>query len=110
MKCLLEVFEEAYCIYYQLTKLLIMPPRGYQPIACLTPLQAVRCVLYRLYEGIPLPSTLQPNKTPKQSDRNAEIRRRYADGESLLDLANEYGLSKQRIHQIATDPDEVEGE
>ena len=78
--------------------------RGYGPIACLTPLQAVRRVLYRLYDGIPLPSTLQPNKTQKQSDRNAEIRRRYAAGESLLDLATEYGLSKQRIHQIATDP------
>src|SRR5216684_9081503 len=86
-----------------------MPPRGYDPIACLTPLQAVRRVLYRLYDGIPLPSTLQPNKTQKQSDRNAEIRRRYAAGDSLLDLANEYGLSKQRIHQIATDPED-EGE
>jgi len=88
----------------------LCPPRGYDPIACLTPLQAVRRVLNRLYDGIPLPSTLQPNKTQKQSDRNAEIRRRYADGESLLDLANEYGLSKQRIHQIATGRDDVEGE
>jgi hypothetical protein len=86
-----------------------VPPRGYDPIACLTPLQAVRRVLYWLYDGIPLPSTLQPNKTQKQSDRNAIIRRRYAAGESLLDLATEFGLSKQRIHQIATDPDDVEG-
>src|SRR5258707_14968061 len=62
-------------------------PTGLRPIACLTPLQAVRRVLERLYDGIPLPSTLQPNKTPKQSERNAEIRRRYAAGESLVDLA-----------------------
>ena len=83
--------------------------RGFEPTACLTPLQAVRRVLERLYDGIPLLSTLQPIKTPKQSERNAEIRRRYAAGESLLDLATEYGLSKQRIHQIATDPED-EGE
>src|SRR5258708_1698037 len=74
--------------------------RGYEPIACLTPLQAVRRVFYRLYDGVPLPSTLQPNKTQKQSERNAEIRRRHAAGESLVDLAQEYDLSKQRIHQI----------
>ena len=85
-------------------------PRRFELIACLTLLQAVRRVLYWLYDGSPLPSTLQPNKTQQQSERNTEIRRRYAAGESLLDLANKYGLSKQCIHQIATDPDDVEGE
>jgi hypothetical protein len=81
-------------------------PAGFQPTVCLTLSQAVQRVLERFYEGFPLPSTLQHNKDPKQSDRNADIRRRYANGESLLDLANEYGLSKQRIHQIATDPED----
>jgi len=86
----------------------IVPPRGFQHPACLTLAEAVYRVLDRLYDGIPLPSTLQPNKTPKQSERNAEIRIRYAAGESLLDLANEYGLSKQRIHQVATASETIE--
>jgi len=80
----------------------LMPPRGFQHPACLTLAEAVYRVLDRLYDGILLPSTLQPNKPPKQSERNAEIRKRYAAAESLLDLANAYGLSKQRIHQVAT--------
>src|SRR5258708_1175817 len=107
MKTLLEVFEESCCIYFRLTVLLILPQRYYQPTACFTPLQAIRRILYRLYEGIPLSSTVQPYKTQKRSERNTEIRRRYAAGETLVDLANEYSLSKQRIHQIAIDPEDI---
>ena len=81
-----------------------MPPRGYDALACLTPLQAVQRVLTRLYDGIPLPSTLQPNKTQKQSDRNVEIRQRHAAGETIRALAQAFGISKQRIHQILSDP------
>jgi len=33
-------------------------------------------------------------------DRNAEIRRRYQQGETITELAREYGLSLQRISQI----------
>ena len=69
----------------------------------LTPLQAVQHVLARLYQGIPLPSTLQPNKTQKQSERNAEIRQRHAAGEALFMLAQAFGISKQRVHQIVAD-------
>ena len=86
-----------------------MPPRGFQHLSSLTPLQAVQRVLARLYQGIPLPLTLQPNRTQKQSNRNANIYRRHASGESLVDLASEYGISKQRIHQIVIDHEADEG-
>jgi transcriptional regulator with XRE-family HTH domain len=33
--------------------------------------------------------------------RNAEIARRFESGASIVDLAREYGLSRQRISQIA---------
>ena len=82
-----------------------MPPRGFQHLPSLTPLQAVQHVLARLYHGIPLPSTLQPNKTQKQSDRNVEIRQRHAAGETIRSLAQAFGISKQRVHQIIADPE-----
>lgn len=37
----------------------------------------------------------QPNVS-----RNEAIRHRYAKGESLSDLASEYGISPQRVYQI----------
>ena len=82
-----------------------MPPRGFQHLPSLTPLQAVHRVLARLYHGIPMPSTLQPNKTQKQSDRNLEIRQRHAAGENIRALAQAYRISTQRIHQIISDPE-----
>lgn len=39
-----------------------VPPRGFEPPACLTLAEAVRRVLDRLYDGSPLPSALQPKK------------------------------------------------
>jgi hypothetical protein len=80
-----------------------LPPRGFQHLASLTPLQAVQRVLARLYHGIPLPSTLQPNKTQKQAERNLEIRQRHSAGETILALAQAFGISKQRVHQIVAD-------
>jgi len=49
-----------------------------------------------------LPSTLQPHKTQKKRNRNAEIRKRYAAGESIVALAEVFGISKQRVYQIIT--------
>lgn len=44
---------------------------------------------------LPAPSGHQPSKlTPVQRD---EIRRRLADGESVADLALEFGVSRQTI-------------
>jgi hypothetical protein len=77
-----------------------MPPRGYESLASLTLSQAASVILSWLYEGIPLPKVLQPNWTQPMTSRNEEIRNRYAAGETLVALAAEYGISKQRIHQI----------
>ena len=32
--------------------------------------------------------------------RNQELRERYAAGETLAELAEDYGISEQRIHEI----------
>lgn len=40
--------------------------------------------------------------------RNQEIRSRRANGEKIVDLANEYGISRARIAQIAATPEKTE--
>jgi len=39
-------------------------------------------------------------ETPRQVDRNAAIRTRHSTGETISDLAREFGISPQRISQI----------
>jgi len=57
-------------------------------------------LLKTFYFNQPTPTLPQNNKTPKQPTRNEEICLRHANSESVADLANEYGISVQRIHQI----------
>jgi hypothetical protein len=55
-------------------------------------------ILARLY-----PPSAHPAPGPArviQQARNASLRRRYADGETLSDLARAFGFSPQRAHQI----------
>jgi len=40
----------------------------------------------------------------EERERNAEIRRRVAEGESQAALAREFGISKQRVSQVLTPP------
>lgn len=63
--------------------------------------EAVSYLTTLLYQGIPTPQEPQNDGTMPKTERNAEIRARYAEGDvSVADLAAEYGLSPQRIHQI----------
>ena len=54
----------------------------------------------QLYRGLPLPTSPQSQATPKQAERNAEIRAEYKAGTSVPDLARDYGISKKRVYQI----------
>jgi Mor family transcriptional regulator len=59
--------------------------------------QATNRVLQQLYRGFSL------SKAPvsrRRNERNAEIRARYVAGMSVPELAQQYGISEQRIHQI----------
>ena len=42
-------------------------------------------------------------ETAHQADRNTAIRTRHLTGETISDLAREYGISPQRISQIVRD-------
>jgi DNA-binding NarL/FixJ family response regulator len=61
---------------------------------------AVRWLLDRLYEGIPLPETPVTDKHVPLSERNRHVCARYAAGETLEDIARDLDLSHQRVHQI----------
>lgn len=62
--------------------------------------QAVGLFVSRLYAGLPLPPAPLDRNTPTKYERNAAIRRRYAAGDSLTQLAADYSLTIQRVHQI----------
>jgi hypothetical protein len=61
---------------------------------------AVAEIIHRLYSGFISPTTPQSDKTPSKAGRNAEILARYAAGETVIDLAAEYGISPARVYQI----------
>ena len=46
------------------------------------------------------PASARYFKDTTQTDRNQAIRRRYAEGESVPNLALAFGISQQRVHQI----------
>lgn len=62
---------------------------------------AIRTILDHLYRGRPPPDMPSPNRTRSKHKRNEEIRARYEAGETLEQLAKVYGMSFQRIQQIA---------
>ena len=39
-------------------------------------------------------------ETPRQTNRNQQIRERHSAGETISDLAREFGISPQRVSQI----------
>ncbi len=71
-------------------------PIGAKSGAALNPMdQAARLLLAALY---------REKHTPRPelffTERNVEIRKRHANGETLEELAKAFGVSVQRIHQI----------
>jgi hypothetical protein len=50
--------------------------------------------------GIPLPQSPVTNKQSPLTERNRLIGTRYAAGETLQAIAQDLGLSHQRVHQI----------
>ncbi|MEO1164431.1 MAG: sigma factor-like helix-turn-helix DNA-binding protein [Chloroflexota bacterium] len=64
-------------------------------------LKAVEIILNACYFDIPLPSAPQKNKHVRHKfARNQLIIAQYADGASLSEIADEFGISEQRVHQI----------
>ena len=52
------------------------------------------------YRGMSLPQSPVSNGTSPKSARNAGIRARHQQGESIATLAEVFGITEQRIWQI----------
>jgi Mor family transcriptional regulator len=61
---------------------------------------AIQTILTRLYAGFSFPAQPIARKSPKKTERNAQIRKRFAAGEGISDLGREFGLTPQRVYQI----------
>ncbi len=62
--------------------------------------KAMSAVLYLLYRDVPTPTSPLSLKIQEKKERNAAIRQRFYEGESLTELAHAYSISEQRVHQI----------
>ena len=77
-----------------------MPHRGIRGRAFQRLQDAITYGMVLAYIGQPSPSMPVTDHTPARCKRNAEIRAQYAHGESLSRLAEAFGISPQRVHQI----------
>jgi Mor family transcriptional regulator len=48
----------------------------------------------------PFPTEPENDLVPAQTERNEEIRARYAAGETGASIAQAFGISEQRVNQI----------
>jgi DNA-directed RNA polymerase specialized sigma24 family protein len=92
MKSLLEVFEEACCIHFSITLLLMLPPRRSFPYPTL--FQVTFCISRVERSDWHLASG------ELASERNLAILEKYEAGYTLFQLAEMFHLSYQRVHQI----------
>jgi hypothetical protein len=56
-----------------------------------------------LYRGLELPQSPVSDGALPKCTRNAEIRARHQNGESIATLAEAFGITEQRIWQILND-------
>lgn len=61
---------------------------------------AARRMILENYAGMLLPRKPVTRMTPAKCERNAEIRLRHQQGETLISLAETFGLSENRVWQI----------
>jgi hypothetical protein len=76
-----------------------MPHRGCEPPACFDIWLATFHIVEMLYDT-PFPTEPQNDLPPEKNERNADIRSRYEQGETVGELAVAFGISEQRVWQI----------
>jgi hypothetical protein len=73
---------------------------GFEPTSSATVEQAVKRILVLLYCGIEKPTQPITDLTPLSGERNREIYDRYLLGERIVDLAETYRISQQRVYVL----------
>ena len=62
--------------------------------------KCMETTLWLLYRDLPIPASPMSLKIKEKKERNVAIRQRFAEGETLTELAAAFGISQQRVHQI----------
>jgi len=73
-----------------------MPHRSLEVASVIPINHAIDVILNLLYSEPPKES----HRNNALTKRNSEIRRLHSEGHSIVGLAEKYGISSQRIHQI----------
>ena len=81
----------------------IVPHRGIRGRSFPQVLFAVAFAMAISYRGLELPQSPVSDGTLPKCKRNAEIRARHQQGESIATLAEVFGITEQRIWQILND-------
>jgi len=77
-----------------------MPHRGLEPRGLQHPVAAIQYGMLLMYVGRKMPLAPLTDHTPTKLTRNQEIRERYAQGETIVDLAEAFEISEQRVSQV----------
>ena len=78
-----------------------VPHRGFDDRSVFEQLAyAARRMILENYAGMLLPQQPVTRITPAKCERNEEIRKRHRQGETLISLAEVFGLSENRVWQI----------
>ncbi len=86
--------------FHDISRLPTLPLSGFRTRPCSTPSDASTIFIDWIYFGETPPDAPISGETPRKNERNEEIRKRYAEGESIPELAKACGLSNARVHQI----------
>jgi Mor family transcriptional regulator len=78
-------------------------PRGIRGRSFPQVLFSVAFAMAISYRGLELPQSPVSDGTLSKCKRNAEIRARHKNGESIATLAEVFGITEQRIWQILND-------
>jgi Mor family transcriptional regulator len=77
-----------------------VPHRGLRVRGLQHLVDAIRYGVLLMYIGQKAPIEPLSDHTPSKPTRNREIRQRYAQGESVVNLAAAFDISPQRVSQI----------
>ena len=77
-----------------------MPHRGLRVRGFQHLVDAIHYGMLLMYVGQKTPDLPLTDHTPSQHERNRRIRTRYAQGDTVVELAEAFDLSPQRVSQI----------
>jgi Mor family transcriptional regulator len=86
--------------YIKMILIFLIPHRSLEPRGLQHPVVAIHYGILLMYIGQKIPLAPLTDHTPTKLTRNQEIRERYAQGETIVNPAEAFEISEQRISQV----------